>query len=200
MSRDERRSTKAPHDRPWIDAGEFARRGSRLAATRALRDFERLRGMLADDGGSLDWELSGERRPRPEGGSDLFLRLRLGGAVSLRCTRCLEPVAARIDEVRLFKLALTESQAEREDADAQTYDVLADSPRLDVLELVEDEAIMALPIAPRHADCTLPAGGATAHGDSPVDRQGEPPAPEARENPFGVLAALRPRRRGRDDA
>lgn len=199
MSRDERRSPKTPHDRPRIDAGEFARRGSRLAATRAVRDFRRLRDLLADDTGTIDWELAGERQPRPEGGWHLFLRLQLAGDVSVPCTRCLEPLPVRIDEQRVFKLALTEAQAEREDPDAQEYDVLADDPRFDVLELVEDEAIMALPIAPRHAHCRLPASAGDAQADFATGEAARESG-ASRENPFGVLAGLARRRRERDDA
>ncbi len=97
----------------------------------------------------------------------------------------------RIDEQRLFKLALTETQAEREDARADDYDVLAGSQRFDVLELVEDEAIMALPIAPRHDDCALPAQSAPEPAPRRPRRKG--PSADRRPNPFSVLAGLKRR-------
>jgi len=96
--------------------------------------------------------------------------------------RCLEPVEAAIDAVRMFRIAQTESQAAREDADAEEFDVLAASPRFDVLELVEDEVIMALPIAPRHEACGLP-------GEAGKLGAGEEEAQE-RTNPFEVLRGL----------
>ena len=185
--------------RPWIDTGEFARRGSSLSATQSPDEFERLRGLLADGEGEIAWSLTGERRPRPEGGSELFMRLRLRGEVSVQCIRCLRPLAAHFEEERLFKLALTETQAEREDAQADDYDVIAGSHRFDVIELVEDEAIMALPIAPRHEGCSLPAQ-ASGSGDRDAragatdgDGAGDE---ESRPNPFAALAALRGRRDG----
>ena len=58
--------------------------------------------------------------------------------------------------------------------------------RFDLAGLVEDEAIMALPPAPRHDDCSAPA--APALEDEAV--QSEAAAPEPR-NPFGALGALR---------
>ena len=177
--------------RPWIDTSEFARRGSSLSARQSPGDFPRLRELLAGDEGEIDWSLSGERRPRPEGGSDLFMRLALSGEVSLACTRCLQPVRVRIDEQRLLKLALTETQAEREDARADDYDVLAGSQRFDVLELVEDEAIMALPIAPRHDDCSLPTHSAPDLSAPSASQEGH--GADRRPNPFSVLAGLKRR-------
>lgn len=170
--------------RPWIDTGEFARIGGELAAQQQPAQLPRLRELLAGDEGHVRWRLTGERRPRPEGGADAFLVLELSGEVELECMRCLRPVRTGFSERRLFKLALTESQAEREDADTDDYDVLVTQRRFDVLELVEDEAILALPIAPRHQDCSLPADAGTAPAPQPD---------EERPNPFAALAALRTR-------
>jgi len=170
--------------RPWIDTGEFARRGSVLSATQPASAFPRLREVLASEAGTIGWQLTGSRLARPEGGFDLFLRLRLTGEVELACTRCLRPVRSTLGEDRLFKLALTETQAEREDSQVDEYDVLAGSPRFDVLELVEDEAIMALPIAPRHPDCRLPE---IADGGAPQPCEAQTP----RVSPFAVLGRLR---------
>lgn len=175
----------SPH--PWIDTLDFARSGAHLEAVQSPAAFPRLRGLLADDEGSVGWRLDGERRPRPEGGAESFLTLRLEGEVSLACMRCLQPVRVRFGDRRQFKVAATESQAEREDAQTDEYDVIAASRRFDVHELVEDEAILALPIAPRHADCSLPGG-------PPAEPQ--PDAGAERPNPFAALAALRQPRRG----
>jgi len=172
--------------RPWIDTLEFARSGGSLESSQQPADFPRLLDLLAGPEGRIDWTLTGERRPRPEGGADAFLSLELRGNVSLECNRCLRPVQAEFDDRRLFKITATESQAEREDAQTDDYDALVASPRFDVLEFVEDETILALPIAPRHADCSLPGAAA-----EPAEA-----APE-RPNPFASLAALKGRA-GRD--
>lgn len=171
--------------RPWIDTLEFARSGGSLESSQQPVDFPRLFDLLAGPEGRIDWALSGERRPRPEGGADAFLRLELRGSVSLECNRCLRPVQAEFEDRRLFKITATESQAEREDAQTDDYDALVASPRFDVLEFVEDETILALPIAPRHTDCSLPGNAA-----EPVEA-----APE-RPNPFAALAALKGRTGG----
>ncbi|HWS75553.1 MAG TPA: YceD family protein [Quisquiliibacterium sp.] len=173
---------------PWIDMVEFARSGGEFEAVQVPADFPRLLDLLASDDGRIEWRLSGERRPRPEGGADSFLRLRLSGTASLGCMRCLRPVRVEFGDDRLFKVVLTETQAEREDAETDEYDSLVLSHRFDVLELVEDEAILALPIAPRHDDCSLPAEA--RGGAEPAE------APAERPNPFAALAGLRARPRG----
>jgi uncharacterized protein len=174
---------------PWIDTTEFCRRGSTLSARQSAKEFARLAGLLASPDGEIDWALRGERRQRPEGGADSFLRLILDAKLSVRCDRCLQAMPFALHEERLFKLALTETLAEREDRDADDYDVLVGGSRFDVLELVEDEAIMALPIAPRHPVCDLPEGHREAGPLAPSASNGAS-SPE-RENPFAVLASLK---------
>jgi len=64
------------------------------------------------------------------------------------------------------------SQDELED---DSRDFLPVVKELDVAELVEDEILLALPVAPRHEKCGLP--GAAEAGD--------------RVNPFTVLGGLK---------
>lgn len=167
--------------RPTVDLVEFARVGGELSGSHPPSALPRLRELLFDDAGRIDWALRGERRPRPEGGSESYLALRLGGSVVVQCNRCLQGVECELADDRQFKVVATESQAERFDAETDEFDALVADPRFDVLELVEDEAILALPISPRHAECALPRESAP----------GDEPAPAERPNPFAMLAALR---------
>ena len=48
-----------------------------------------------------------------------------------------------------------------------------------LLPWIEDEAILSLPLVPRHDDCASPLAG-----------EGEP-APERRQSPFAALAGLK---------
>jgi uncharacterized protein len=178
----------APNER--IDTAEFSRRGEAIEGARAAHAFDRLREMLATDRGELRWVLSGERRARHEGGHDDYLSLSLDGEVELTCTRCLQPVRVEIGERRLYRLFANEAQALREDAEVDDHDALVGGAGFDPLALVEDEAMLALPIAPRHPDCAM-APDARSLGQTD-----ETAVPE-RENPFAVLAKIRG---GRGDA
>jgi uncharacterized protein len=65
------------------------------------------------------------------------------------------------------------------DADSED-DVLAIEPDFDLLHLLEDEMLLALPLVPRHELCPEPL---------PLP----PDAPDApRESPFAVLSKLKP--------
>ena len=192
--------------RPLIDTDEFTRANGELSAQQSPDDFPRLHDLLVDDEGAIEWRLNGERRRRAQGGSEGYLRLTFSGTVNASCVRCLEAVRTDLAEERLIKLALTETQAEREDVDAEDFDVLAANPRLDVLDLVEDELIMELPIAPRHEACSLPdqtgdgVDGAAA-SDEPVGEPSDAPGTgnaaddPPRPRPFAVLASLKGRTR-----
>lgn len=164
-----------------IDTDEFARRAESLSGERPIAECDRLASIAFDREGALRWRLTGERRVRPDGGPESWLHLALTGTVGLACNRCLERVSVELAGGRDYLLVRDEQSAEKADQDSDDYDVLAHARRFDVEALVEDEAIMMLPVAPRHADCRI-AG-------APAEAGAEPDEPTP--NPFAVLAALK---------
>ena len=80
----------------------------------------------------------------------------------MTCSRWLEPVqlAALASDTR-FQLAPREERAALEDREAESVEVIAAGPSLDLAALVEDEAILALPMAPAHEACNWQAGSDT---------------------------------------
>ena len=76
----------------------------------------------------------------------------------MTCSKCLEPVQVPelVTDTR-FRLAATENQAAQEDREADTEEVIAADPHLDLSALVEDEALLALPMAPSHPECVWDA-------------------------------------------
>ena len=71
----------------------------------------------------------------------------------------------------------TDSEAEALDTDSED-DVLALGPSFDLIELIEDELLLAWPLVPRHEHCAQPAH----QGDA-----------EPAQSPFAVLANLKGR-------
>jgi len=179
---------------PTIDTHEFTRRGDRAEATLPLARLERLGSMLLSSEGALAWSLAGRSALGSDGSRQAFLRLGLGGRMTMRCVRCLEPVEVDVAIERDYRLVSSEEQAEREDPGEEDVDLLVSSRQFDLGALIEDEAIMALPFAPSHEDCAPPAVVDGPAGDEeaagPADE-----APAAR-NPFAALAALRGARPG----
>ena len=133
-----------------IDCSDFTRRAARLSGDALPGAFPRLLSLLSDELGQLHWSLAGQRIVRADGGSDGWLSLELNGRVGMQCLRCLNRVDADIAVNRRFLLVSDEALADKADAESDEYDVLVADNRFDLGALIEDEAIMALPISPRH--------------------------------------------------
>jgi len=165
-----------------IDTFELARAGAELSGETPLAGMSRLGPMLSDTEGSVAWRLKGRRATRPEGGADDCMALSIAAKLRMPCVRCTGPVPVELSVERAYRIVRSEAEAERLDLDDGEYDVLAGERRFDVAGLVEDEAIMALPLAPRHERCELPAHDALA---------AEPAGEAGRPGPFAALAKLK---------
>jgi len=143
-----------PHQ-PLIDGFEFASAGATQQGVWPLSDLPRLRDTLANDAGELAYEVNGVRdeRGRPS------LRVRVRGALPLRCQRCLEPMQFEVQTDETLVLAATLAEIHAEPADAHAPDRVVAGREMALRELIEDELILAVPYAPRHESCT--AGPAT---------------------------------------
>ncbi len=158
-----------------VDTFELARSGRQLHGERAIAGMERLASLLADERGNIGWRLRGWQVARPEGGFDAFMALALTGTLQVPCVRCTGPVTLPLAVEREYRLAASEAEAERLDLDDARYDVLAGDRRFDLAGLIEDEAILALPITPRHEHCELPGQEVRAAPDeAPADRRPGP--------------------------
>lgn len=132
--------------RPVVDSLEFARAGGRLNGDVPIGELSRLADSLFDARGGLKYELTGGRDVRQR----LRLKLDVAGTIYLKCQRCLGsltfPVAVKAD------LLVLSGQAGGETADLDDLDGVPASAQTDVWSLVEDEILLALPFAPRHAE------------------------------------------------
>jgi uncharacterized protein len=138
---------------PVIDGFELARAGANLRGTWPIRDFPRIRDMLAAHEGEVAYELDGvsDGRGRPA------LRLRVNGKLDLRCQRCLEALPCEVRADELLVLAGTQAEIDAEAADVHSADRVVAGREMPVRDLVEDELILALPYAPRHEVCSVRA-------------------------------------------
>ncbi len=150
---------------PVIDGLEFAKSGSRLQGIWPVADFARLRDALLSNEGSLRYELRGvpEHQGRPA------LRLRVDGALQLVCQRCLGALEYPLRVEVALLLVATQREIDAEPLDAEGPESIVAGKEMQVRELVEDEVLLAIPIAPRHDAC---AGSA-------VEKAGTRPTPFA---------------------
>ena len=135
---------------------------------------------------TVQWSLQGLLVPSPAGEPELWLHLQAQTSVTLQCQRCLQAMDQPLQVDRRFRFVRTEAEAERLD-EVSEEDVLVLSPKIDAMELLEDELILVLPLVPRHESvCPNPLPLPSDELDL------EEPAP----NPFAALAALRSGRGG----
>lgn len=173
---------------PRLSVQALAESGAPHTGQISLQIMERLApettGLQADS--MLDWQVRGELRPAVGGSDDIWMHLVASATLPLCCQRCMGVVASPIALDRWYRFVATEDIALAED-DAAEEDLLVLEPQLDLLALLEDELLMALPVVPMHERCPGQQG--------PGADQSEPHESNLEEgkrlNPFAVLAQLK---------
>lgn len=168
-----------------LDVKRFAEAGGQLQAQVPLRAWGRL---LAEVEGrsresQVHWTARGELRHPGHLRPQSWLHLQAHACMQLICQRCLQPVEVEVKVDRSFRFAPDEASAAAEDDDSEE-DVLAESRAFDLLELIEDELLMAMPVVPRHDQCpvSLPVSAGEREFEAAQDE---------RPNPFAVLGKLK---------
>jgi uncharacterized protein len=166
-----------------LDVARAAADGAVLSGRCPVSALERLADgtVLADDDSAVAWTARFERRPVRGGEPEVWLALQAGARVWRECQRCLQPVALELAVDRSLRFVADEATAAALDAESEV-DVLAMGRRFDLLELVEDELLLALPLVPMHDTCPVPLGPPEPAADA---------GPEAPARPFAALAALK---------
>jgi uncharacterized protein len=149
----------------------FARDARVLEGTLAISDLPRLHDLLTEVGGEIGFRLSGflDERRQP------MLRVEVEGLLPLACQRCLEAIHFGLEVDSLLQLVPENAELSQDELEDDTRDFLPLAGELKVADLLEDEILLALPVAPRHEKCGLP--GAANAGEQ--------------VNPFAALAGLK---------
>lgn len=175
-------ATSNPYRKLSIAA--FALEAAPLEGKSALAQLPRLadEAVQAVAERTVHFQALGSMRSDASGTPVPWLQLKGQVEIDLVCQRCLEPVSTLVQFDREFRFVESEEAALAQDEDAEE-DLLVSSPQFDLLELVEDELLMALPVAPKHEKCPgdLKLSAADADFDARVERP----------NPFAKLAQLK---------
>lgn len=184
--------SRHPTGSPWnprrLDASAFAQAAGQFEETTPVRDCERLHDDLhevadVDAVSPVVWRARGEfREASANGPAAPWLHLQAEAVLPLTCQRCLGPVDTPLVIDRWFRFVADEAAAEAQDDDCEE-DLLALNPRPDLLAVLEDELLMALPLVPMHEHCPsdAPAKPSSANAE-PVSE---------RPHPFAALAGLK---------
>ncbi len=176
---------KHDYDARHLNLEAFARAQGSLTGSEDLPHFKRLHQEVLGVAATSPVRFTAEGQIRSDGGQGEQIWLLLTAEVALpqTCQRCLGPVEVPVVVEREFRFVATEEQAEVEDEEAEE-DVLVLSRDFNLLELVEDELLMALPVVPKHEVCPAPVKLQVADPDFVEDVEQKP-------NPFTVLQQLK---------
>jgi uncharacterized protein len=167
------------------DVSVLADEGAVLPIAIPVSDLPRLLPDLAADSGVARGEL---RFGREHG--EAAVDVAVEAMLTLVCQRCMRPMQQQVAAMSRLCLPKDEATAARLPMDVET--MLAPEGRLSIADIVGEELLLALPLAPRHddeAECDARVGSLAA---------GEPVDDEPRR-PFAGLAQLMERATGPEE-
>ncbi|QSN60533.1 MULTISPECIES: DUF177 domain-containing protein [unclassified Caballeronia] len=180
-----------------LDLYDFAE--NKRQAAGALRTSQMPR-MLAEvpadapeDDTVFTWQGEGSTQPElQDDGTEApqpYLRLAVHGSVWLTCQRCLSPYSQHLDVDATYRIVATEEEADEYPLDEDEIEVIVGSRQFDLIDLIEEELLLSLPLVPKHSVCpevheSLLAGSAEDEADEGGEEAEKP-------NPFAVLEKLK---------
>ena len=134
-----------------IDAFEFCRNNGYREGVTPVAEMTRLAADCANASGDIRWSIQGGTTPQ----GYPSMTLSVAGTVQLVCQRCLQPFGYEIDSSTMLVLGRDDEEADQieEILDDESIDVIVGSTSCDIRDLLEDEALLALPQAPKHEVC-----------------------------------------------
>ncbi|MBR7745009.1 YceD family protein [Undibacterium baiyunense] len=134
-----------------IDSFTFCQHRELREGSTKIADFPRLSVECANKDGVLNWSLQGglNHLGFPQ------LSLVVDGHFQLMCQRCLTPFEFAVDSQSELILAKNDDHADEIESmlEDDEVDVVVGSKTFNVMELIEDEALLAIPQSPKHAVC-----------------------------------------------
>jgi uncharacterized protein len=210
-----------PHE---LDVFEFARSGRQAAGCVSVMQMPRMLAEVPVDAPERDtvftWQVEGSTQPElQDDGSEAaqpYLRLAVHGAAWLECQRCLAPYEQTFDVDATYRLVQTEEEADEYPLDDDELEVIVGSRQFNLVELIEEELLLSVPLVPKHEVCpqvheSLVSGVgsvdvgegdavAAAEGENAErDDLGEGTGGSGKPNPFAALEALKRDAGGNND-
>lgn len=156
-----------------IEPARFARERSHVTGVLALTQLPRLADVLFDHEGGVRYNVEGYTTAKGQPALHISLAADLGAC----CQRCLDRLPLHLDVERDIVLLAEVRALDQADDDDDDTDAIPHTTTLDLLDLIEEEVVLSLPMVPRHPD-----DGCSAQ---PAAEPGKP------DSPFSVLAGLK---------
>lgn len=154
-----------------IDLRALARDGRLVQGEVPVTRLGRLAGSVLEPSGTVVFSFQGERDDEGK----LYVDVHIQVGLALECQRCLGALEWPCDVQNRPLLLRSGDPLPEDELENDAVDALEVEPLTDLLALVEDEVLLALPLVPRHDDCEPPV-------KTGVDEE---------TSPFAVLRQLR---------
>jgi len=164
----------APADR--VNAVELAGRAATLERRLGLPQLPRL-----GEAGALDGTHVQARLEFGTFEGHATIEVRAEGEVFLACQRCLKPCACAVDE----EASLVVVASDTDEVPGGYEPLLGEPERLSVVEVIEEQVLLGLPLVPMHASAAECGAAAAA-----LAATGERPAADETQRPFANLREL----------
>jgi uncharacterized protein len=153
----------------------------------AIPDLPRLaeEASTINPGDGFNWQMETHFEDSAGGESRQVLELVLQGRLNLICQCCLQDCVVDLDEQRRFVMVATEAEADVYPMEDDEQEPLVASQHFNLLETIEDEVLLSLPLIPKHPD-----GFCEPHASVFGLEDGEEDL-EERENPFKMLKNMK---------
>jgi uncharacterized protein len=153
----------------------------------AISDMPRLaeEASSINPGDGFEWQMKTHFEDSPGCEPRQILELALKGRLHLICQRCLQDCALDLDEKRRFVLLASEAEADEYPMEDEGQDPLVASQHFNLLETIEDEVLLSLPLIPKH-----PEGFCEPHSSVFGLEEGDEGVDEL-ENPFNILKNIK---------
>lgn len=136
-----------------IDGFAYARHQEHREGEVAVAKLSRLADESVDGCGMLHWEVVGGTHAL----GHAQLAISIIGAIQIMCQRCLTPLTVEVNTHTVLVLARDEKEADEINTLFEAHeeiDVIVGTESMDLMMLIEDEALLALPLSPRHTVCS----------------------------------------------
>ncbi|CAB3753406.1 DUF177 domain-containing protein [Paraburkholderia humisilvae] len=189
-----------------FDLFEFARSGRQAAGVVRISQLPRMLNEVpaevpADERDTaFTWQAEGSTQPELQDdgteGPQPYLRLAVHGAAWLECQRCLAPYEQAFHVDAIYRIVGTEAEAEEFPLDEDEVDVIVGSRQFNLVELIEEELLLSLPLVPKHDVCpqvheSLVSGVSGAEQGEHEEADEHSGAEDERPNPFAALQGLK---------
>jgi DUF177 domain-containing protein len=157
-----------------IDPARVARERSQITGVLAVAQLPRLADLLFDREGVVSYTVEGDTSAKGEP----VLRIHLTADLVVSCQRCLEGLPLHLNITRDLVLVAAAVGLDPLDDEDDDTDAIPSVRSLDLHDLLEQEIVLSVPMAPRHPEnaCGIEPG---------ASKIGEP------VSPFSPLAQLK---------